>query len=220
MLAFLVLGFSMFDTLSGFMVVWLHSTPIRPCLDVTIWEASPRAGCFVHTSPLFRSLWWYACHACSCHLLALFAYLHACLYVHAWVLLASVSSMFQHNKAMDIWSKPIFVPRGHYLLFAFLLLCLFACLLTFWLLCLPCLSCLSALCLFICSLHLFLPLLVCWFLVFAFACMHMERGCLELGHSLLGVSKKGCRHEHVDIRQVALFSRFRSLAFPFGYVLF
>ena len=34
---------------------------------------------------------------------------------------------------------------------------------------------------FICSLHLFLPLLVCWFLVFAIACIHMERGCLELG---------------------------------------
>ena len=27
---------------------------------------------------------------------------------------------------------------------------------------------------FICYLHLFLPLLVCWFLVFAFACTHME----------------------------------------------
>ena len=44
---------------------------------------------------------------------------------------------------------------------------------------------------FICLLHLFLPLLVCWFLVFAFACTHMERGRMELGHSLPGVSKKG-----------------------------
>ena len=40
-------------------------------------------------------------------------------------------------------------------------------------------------------LHPFLPLLVYWFLVFAFACTHMERGCLELGHSLPGASKKG-----------------------------
>ena len=39
---------------------------------------------------------------------------------------------------------------------------------------------------FICSLHLFLPLVVCWFLVLAFACTHME-----LGHDLPGASKKG-----------------------------
>ena len=38
---------------------------------------------------------------------------------------------------------------------------------------------------------LFLPLLVYWFLVFAFACTHMERGCMELGHGLLGASKEG-----------------------------
>ena len=34
-LASFVLSFAMFDTLSRFMVVWLHSTPMRPCLDVT-----------------------------------------------------------------------------------------------------------------------------------------------------------------------------------------
>ena len=39
-LASLVLGLAMFDTLSGFVVMWLHSTPIWPCLDVTIWDAS------------------------------------------------------------------------------------------------------------------------------------------------------------------------------------
>ena len=44
---------------------------------------------------------------------------------------------------------------------------------------------------FIHFLHIFLPLLVCWFLVFAFACTHTERGCMELGHGLLGASKKG-----------------------------
>ena len=37
----------------------------------------------------------------------------------------------------------------------------------------------------------FLPLLVCWFLVFAFACTHIERRRMELGHDLLGASKKG-----------------------------
>ena len=44
---------------------------------------------------------------------------------------------------------------------------------------------------FIGFLHLFFPLLVCWFLVFAFACTHMERGCMDLGHGLPGASKKG-----------------------------
>ena len=54
------------------------------------------------------------------------------------------------------------------------------------------------------ALHLFLPLLVCWFLVFAFAHTHMEQGRLELGH--------GCKH--VDISQATMFNRFRSLASP------
>ena len=40
-LASFVLGFAMFDTLSGFVVMWLHLTPMRPCLDVTTWNASP-----------------------------------------------------------------------------------------------------------------------------------------------------------------------------------
>ena len=44
---------------------------------------------------------------------------------------------------------------------------------------------------FICSLHLFLLLLVCWLLVFAFACTHMERGRMELEHGFPGTSKKG-----------------------------
>ena len=41
------------------------------------------------------------------------------------------------------------------------------------------------------SLHLFLPLLACWFLVFAFACTHLEQERMGLGHSLPGTSKKG-----------------------------
>ena len=40
-LAFLVQGFATLDALSGFVVVQLHLTPIRPCLDVTIQDASP-----------------------------------------------------------------------------------------------------------------------------------------------------------------------------------
>ena len=34
-LASLVLGFATLDTLNGFVVVWLHSMPMRPCLGVT-----------------------------------------------------------------------------------------------------------------------------------------------------------------------------------------
>ena len=44
---------------------------------------------------------------------------------------------------------------------------------------------------FICFLHLFLPLHICWFLVFAFACTHIEQGHTKLVHGLLGASKKG-----------------------------
>ena len=148
------------------------------------------AGYFVHTFPLFCSVRWCAYHACLCHPLAFFTSLHACLHVHAWVLLVSVSSILQHNEAMDVWSKSTFVPRKHHLLFALLLVYLFVRLLAF-LLCLPCLSYLSALCLFHILFASLLSSLVYWFLVFAFACTYMERGCLELGHGLLGASEKG-----------------------------
>ena len=42
------------------------------------------------------------------------------------------------------------------------------------------------------ALHIsFFPLLFCWFLVFIFACTHIKRGCMELGHDLPSASKKG-----------------------------
>ena len=41
MIASLVLGFATLDAFSRFVVAWLRPTPIRPCLDVTIWDASP-----------------------------------------------------------------------------------------------------------------------------------------------------------------------------------
>ena len=106
------------------------------------------AGCYMRTFSPFHFVRWYACHTCLCHPLAFYASLHACLHVHAWVLLASVSFMLQHNEVMDIRSKPTFVPRRHHLLFAFLLVCFLTCFFAFLFLCLPCLSCLSALCLF------------------------------------------------------------------------
>ena len=106
------------------------------------------ASCFVHTFPLFRSVRWYAYHAYLCHPLALYASLCACLHAHAWVLLASVLPILQHNEAMDTRSEPTFFPRGRHLLFTFLLVCLLAYLVAFLFLCLPCLPCLYALCLF------------------------------------------------------------------------
>ena len=145
----------------------------------------------------FRSVRCYAYHVCSRHPLAFYASLHACSLVHAWVLLANVSSMLQHNEVMDIQSKPTFVPCRHHLcllsyLFAFLLVCLLTYLLAFLFLCLPCLLCLSALCLFHMLFASFPSIFFfCWFLVFTFACTHMERGRIELGHGLLSASKKG-----------------------------
>ena len=41
MIAFLILGFATLDALSGLVVMWLHPTSMRPCLDVTTWNASP-----------------------------------------------------------------------------------------------------------------------------------------------------------------------------------
>ena len=93
MFAFLILGFATFDALSGFVVVWLQLTPMRPCVDVTTLDASPWCQLLHAYLFLFRSVQWYAYHACSCHPLALYASLHACLHVHAWVFLTSVSTM-------------------------------------------------------------------------------------------------------------------------------
>ena len=92
-LASLILGFAMLDTLCGLDLVWLHSTPMRPCLDVTIWGASPDAGLLCVYPSLFHPVRCYVYYACLCHPLAFYAFLHACLHVHAWVLLASVSSI-------------------------------------------------------------------------------------------------------------------------------
>ena len=146
------------------------------------------AGCYVHTFPLFRSARCYAYHVCLHHPLDFFASLHACLHIHAWVLLDSVSSILQHNETMDIQFKPTFVPRGHHLLFAFLLVCLLSCLLVcFFAFSLVCLSwglpCLLPYAILVISILLFcfvpfvhylrisfFPLFVCCFLVFAFAC--------------------------------------------------
>ena len=163
--------------------VWLRLTPMRPCSDVTTWDTSLWCRLLNAYLSFCRSLRWYACHACLHHPLAFYVSLYTCLHVHAWVLLASVSSKLQHNEAMDIRSKPTFVPCGHHLLFVFLLVYLFACLLVVLpvcllvyllaslFLCLPCLSCLSVLCLF----HTFFapfPFIACLLVSCLCTCMY------------------------------------------------
>ena len=175
---------------------------------------------------------WYACHACLCHSLALYASLHACLHVHARVLLSSVSSMLQHDEVMDIRSKPTFVPCKRHLLFTILLVylllvCLLSCLFAFSLVCShPCFYACHVyhICLlyasFICSLHLFLSiacLLVSWLCL----CMYTHGArTLEARAQSPRCKWKGHRCKHADISQSATFNRFRSLALPFYYVLF
>ena len=190
------------------------------------------AGCFVHTFPIFRSVRWYACHACLCHPLAFYASLHACSHVHAWVLLASLSSILQHNEVMDIRSKPTFVPCEHHLLFSFLLICLFSCLLACmfafllsWLfvylvachvschmLCLPCLSCLYVLCLFH-MLFASFPSIACLLVSCSCLCMYTYEARTH------GARARSPRHKQkgrgcklVDISQATMFNSFRGLA--------
>ena len=77
-------------------------------------------------------------------------------------------------------------------LFAFLLVCLsrlFACFLVSLLAMYFMLSCFMPLSYAFCI--FFLPLLVCWFLIFALACIHMQWERKEIGHDLPSTSKKG-----------------------------
>ena len=198
MLASLILDFAMFGGFCGLN----HLGGISEC-----WVAS-------YIPFPFCSVWCYAYHVCSHHLLAFYASVHACLHVHAWVLLSSVSSILQHNEAMDIRSKPTFVLCGHHILFDFLLVCLFACLLAFFLLCLPCLSCLSALCLFH-MLFASFPSIACLLVFCLCLCMYTHRTRTHRARARYPRHKqKGRGCEHVDISQVAMFSRFWGLASP------
>ena len=167
-------------------------------------------GCFVHTLP-FSS----PCDA----MLTMFVCATRWLSMH----LNKLAHMSMHESCL-LLCRPCFNtikswtfdPNLHLSLvdttfcFAFLLVYLLACLLAFLFLCLPCLSCLSALCLFHMPFASFLPLLVCWFLVFAM---------YTYGVRAHGAKVRSPRHKqkgrwckHVDISQAAMFSRFRGLA--------
>ena len=118
-----------------------------------------------------------------------------------------MSSILQHNKAMDIRSKPTFVPHRHNLLFAFLhvCLCLYACLLYT-----PCAL----------STHLFLSI-TCLLVSCLYLCMCTHEARTHGVKARFPKRKqKGQGCEHVDISQAVMFSRFRGLALPFGFVPF
>ena len=177
----------MLNALSGFVVVWFHPTPLSPCLDVTIWDASPWCWSLCACLSLF-SLHMMLCLPClfvpPIGFLCIFTCLLTC------PCLVVCHPCFN---PMKLWTSD---PNLH-LSLADTAFCLLSCLFAFLLVCLlPCfVAChayhASPLYAFSYTLHLFLPLLVCWFLVFAFACTHMKRGHMGLGHDLLGASKKG-----------------------------
>ena len=140
----------------------------------------------------------YAYQFCSHHLLAFYASLNACSHVHPWVLLASVLSMLQQNEVMDIQFELTFVSRRHHLLFAFLLVCLLAYLLAFLFLCLPCLSCLFALCLFH-MLFASFPFIACLLVSCLCLCMYTH-GVRTHGARVRSPKRmqKRSRHKHAD----------------------
>ena len=181
----------MLVVLHGLDLVWLHLIPMRPCLGVTIWEASSDVG-LLRTYPSLSVL----CDVMltlfvrTTHWLSMHLYTLAHMSMHKSCLLVCCPRF----NTMKLWT---FDPNLH-LSLTDTTFCLLSCLFAFLLVSL--LSCFFAChvyhtyllyAFFICSLHLFLPLLVCWFLVFAFACTHLERGRVELGHGLPSTSKKG-----------------------------
>ena len=126
----------------GLDLVWLHLMPMRPCLDVTIWEASLDVG-LLCTYPSLSAL----CNA----MLTMFAYATCWLSMHLYTL--AHMSMYESCllvccpcfNTMKLWTSiktyicPSWTPP---------FVCFLACFLAFLFLCFPCLSCLSALCLF------------------------------------------------------------------------
>ena len=75
-LSSLVLGFAVLDTLRGLDLVWLHLMLMRPCLDVTILEASPDAEllhiypslstpCDAMLTMFVRATRWLSMHLCT-----------------------------------------------------------------------------------------------------------------------------------------------------------
>ena len=219
-LASLVQGFATLNALSGFVVVRLYLTPMRPCLDVTIWDASPWCWllrAYLSPFPLHAMICFSCLFVPPVGFLCIFTHLLMCSCISLacqCVVYASTQWGYGHSIQTYI------VPRGHHLLFAFLFVCFLACLIAFLFLCLPCLSCLFVLCL---SHMLFasFPSITCLLVSCLCLCMYTH-GVKMLGARAQspGRKQKGREGEHVEISQVVVFSRFKSLVYPFGYVLF
>ena len=229
-LASLVLGFAMLDTFHGLDLVWLHLTPMRPCLDVTIWEASPDAG-LLRTYPSLSA----PCDAmltmlvCATCWLSMHLYTLAYMFMHESCLLVC-RPCFNTMKLWTFDPNLHLSPHRHHLLFALFIVCLFA----YFLVCLPSSSLaflvtchvsyhmLCLLCLYACLLYTHCTLSTHLFL--SIACLLVPCLCLCMythGARTQGVKawsnrhkKKGHGCKHVDMSQVAMFSRFRDLASP------
>ena len=99
-------------------------------------------------------------------------------------------------------------------LFAFLLDCLLVFLLAFLFLCFPCLSCLSALCLFH-MLFASFPSIACLLVSYLHLCMYTHGARIHEARAWSPKRKqKRQRHKHLDISQAAMFISFRGLASP------
>ena len=174
---------------------------------------------------------WYARHACLCRCW-LCLHFSACvyMYMHESYLLVCLPCF----NTMKLWTSD---PNLHLSLAdtTFCLLsCMFAYLSSFFLVCLRISLVLSPATRYAChvchayllyasfihSLHIFLPLLVYLFLVFAFACTHMERECMELGHGLPSASKKSEDASKCIQAKWLCSIDLGVQPLPFGYVLF
>ena len=128
----IALGFAMFDTLSGFVVVWLHSMPTRPCLDVTTWDASLMLVTLCIPFP-FSAL----CDDVLTMLVYVTRWLSLHLYTLAYMSMHESCLLVCHPyfNTMKLWTSN---PNLHlslanttfcllYCLFAFLFVCLLSC---------------------------------------------------------------------------------------------
>ena len=152
------------------MVVWLYPTPMRPCLDVATWDASPWCQLLRAYLPPFslRAMLCLPCLLCHHFYTLAYMFMHeSCLLVcHSYFNTMKLWT-FNPNLHFSLVETTFCLPSYFVPLFVCLSICLLsrlfvhlACLIPCHLLCLPCLSYLSVYAPFICSLYLFLPLLV------------------------------------------------------------
>ena len=117
MFASLVLGFAMPSALRGLDLVWLHPTPMWLCFSVTTCEMHLCDAGLLYAYPFFapcdNMLALLACAPVGFH--CFYAFSHACLHVHAWVLLAYVikpSSYYLERVHFRLWCMRPWVPSG------------------------------------------------------------------------------------------------------------